>query len=197
MFSNIQFSKLLFIFKSFIANFPVDKILTVFLNFNLTLRLQNLSKAFISLSSKLTFISDIMKITVFSKLLLSMESGIPLLKMLFFFPYWAREFCSDPSLSIFSPVCYTFVTNSDFLPADVWLLCRLNCVSSLKLVLPLLISSLIPLIMITGFCFSPGDGPSGAVGMFFVSSGGLFSLSRYSDFCISFFSSFSPSQPLF
>ena len=131
MFSNIQFSYSLFIFKNFIATFPVDKLLIVLLYFNLTLRLQNLWKAFTSLSSKFTFISDIMEITVLSKLLLSMESGIPLLKMLFFFPYWARELCSDSSLSIFSPVCYIFVTNSDFLPIDVWLLCRLNYVSHL------------------------------------------------------------------
>ena len=52
------------------------------------------------LSHFLQFISDIIEITVFSKLLSSVESGIPLISMLFLLPYWAREFCSASSLTI-------------------------------------------------------------------------------------------------
>ena len=84
--------KLLFIFQNFIATFPVGKTIDFFY-FNLTSGLPNLWKASMSLSLIYTFISDIMEITVNSKLLSPVESGISLLIMFFLLPYCAREFC--------------------------------------------------------------------------------------------------------
>ena len=52
------------------------------------------------------------------------------------------------------------------------------------------------------YCFwshflSPDDSPSKTIKMFFISYKKLFSLSRYSSFCISVFLFFSPCQPFF
>ena len=47
------------------------------------------------------------------------------------------------------------------------------------------------------FYFSPKDSPPKTMkNVFFISSKKLFSFSRYSNFCIFFFLSFSPCQPL-
>ena len=46
------------------------------------------------------------------------------------------------------------------------------------------------------FYFSLNDSPSKTMKMFFISSKKLFSFSRYSNFCISVFPSFSSCQPL-
>ena len=101
------------------------------LYFDLTSGLPNLWLASTSFSSIFIFMSDIMEITVFSKLLSSMESGIPLITMLFFLPYWAREFCSVSSLTIFASSLLHFCCSSHFLPANVWLLRLLNYLSHL------------------------------------------------------------------
>ena len=119
------FSKILLQF------FLLAKRTIVFLDLDVTSGLPNLWQASMSFSSILTFISDIMEITVFSKLLSSMESGISLITMLFLLPYWAREFCSVSSLTI--PVCYIFVANSYFLPVDIWLLSFKLFISSFAL----------------------------------------------------------------
>ena len=46
------------------------------------------------------------------------------------------------------------------------------------------------------FYFSLNDSPSKTMELFFILSKNFFSFLRYSDFCISLFSSFSPCQPL-
>ena len=130
-FSLFNFASFFLFSKILLQFFLLAKRTIVFLDLDVTSGLPNLWQASMSFSSILTFISDIMEITVFSKLLSSMESGISLITMLFLLPYWAREFCSVSSLTI--PVCYIFVASSYFLPVDIWLLSFKLFISSFAL----------------------------------------------------------------
>ena len=130
-FSLFNFASFFLFLKISLQVFLLTKETIVFLDFNLTPGLLNLWQASMSLSKIFLFLSGIMEITVFSKFLSSMESGIPLITMLFLLSYWAREFYSYSSLTIFPSSFYTFVASSDFRPADVWLPCLLNYLSHL------------------------------------------------------------------
>ena len=133
----LLFSKILLQF------FLLAKRTIVFLDLDVTSGLPNLWQASMSFSSIFTFISDIMEMAVFSKLLPSMEPGIPLITMLFVLPYWAREFCSVSSLTIFASSLLHFCCKFWFsscrclIPVSFKLF-----ISSFRLELPLLISSL-------------------------------------------------------
>ena len=130
------FSKILLQF------FLLTKQTTVFLDFDLTSGLPNLWQASMSFSSMFTFMSNMEK-TVFSKLLSSMESGIPLITMLFLLPFWAKEFCSVSSLTIFASSLLHFCRKFWFSSCRRLITVSFKLlISSLRLELPLLISSL-------------------------------------------------------
>ena len=99
----LLFSLSFFLFSKILLQFfLLTKRTIVFLDLDVASGLPNLWQSFMSFSSIFTFILDAIEIAVFSKLLSSMESGIPLITVLFLLPYWAREFCFVSSLTIFA-----------------------------------------------------------------------------------------------
>ena len=131
------------VFLFIIATFPVDKRNNLFLDLDLTSGLPNLWQASMPFSSIFTFMSEIMKITAFSKSLSSMESGILLITVLIFLLYWVRKFWSISSLSFFTSGLLHFCRKFWFSPwRRLITLSPKLFISFLRLELPLLIASL-------------------------------------------------------
>ena len=85
-FSLFNFASFFLFSKILLQFFLLAKQTIVFSDLDVT-GLPNQWQASMSFSSIYTFILDIIEITVFSKLLSSMESGIPLMTMLYLLPY--------------------------------------------------------------------------------------------------------------
>ena len=85
-FSLFNFASFFLFSKILLQFFLLAKQTIVFSDLDVT-GLPNQWQTSMSFSSIYTFILDIIEITVFSKLLSSMESGIPLMTMLYLLPY--------------------------------------------------------------------------------------------------------------
>ena len=86
-FSIFNFASFFLFSKILLQFFLLTKRTIVFLDLDVTSSLINLWQASISFSSIFTFLSDMIKIIVFLKLFSSMESGVPLITMLFLLSY--------------------------------------------------------------------------------------------------------------
>lgn len=73
-----------------------------------------------SLSCTLTFMSKIKEMTVSFRFLLTMDSDIPMMTMLFLLPWWAKEFCCNSRLTICCSRFKHFFASSDFRQEGDW-----------------------------------------------------------------------------